>query len=261
MPDMLHSPRLGLATWPLASLSVVTSWLVCALLLPVPTLGLAAAAGIAARLAYSLAVVLRRDHTSRRSHAEAVRIVGRDDPALGVIVVDSEVPAVYCLAGRPHTIVVTSGARDALASDQMQAVLAHERAHLDGRHHLLQVLARTLAHAFPGVALFGDAARQTVRLAEVHADDVAARRHGRRTVAEALVRVAYARTPVGALAAGGAEVLPRVQRLLANPARTTARYRLQWATGMLLVAAGPLAVAFLSATAWAHDAGLCAVVV
>jgi Zn-dependent protease with chaperone function len=43
----------------------------------------------------------------------------------------------YCVPGRLPTIVVTTGALAVLEPEQLAAVLAHERAHLAGRHHLL----------------------------------------------------------------------------------------------------------------------------
>lgn len=87
--------------------------------------------------------------TARRTHARLatrLRTVGRFAPALGrdTLVVPSPEPVVYCLAGRRPTVVVTSGALDALAEDELAAVLTHERAHLAGRHHLVLVFARAV---------------------------------------------------------------------------------------------------------------------
>jgi len=50
------------------------------------------------------------------------------------------------------------------------------------------------------------------------ADDAAARRHQRHTVAAALLQVAEARAPAAGLAAGGPTAVARVRRMLA-PAR------------------------------------------
>jgi len=240
LPSMGGAPLFALAAWQVASVSVVASWVLVGVLLPNRVLGLAIAGGVLAWLAYSVAAVARDERRRRRTHAEAVRIVGRGDPALSATVVDSDVPAIYCLAGRPHTIVVTSSARDVLPAEQLRAALAHEHAHLAGHHHLLLVFARAVARAFPAVELFDLAARETARLVEILADDTAARRHGRRTVAEALLRLACGRMPAAALGAGGAGVLPRVQRLLAAPAPVTAGQRLRWAAALAVVAGAPM---------------------
>ncbi len=76
---------------------------------------------------------LHRASISTREHAEAARIVGRraggPDEAF---VLDAARPAVYCVPGRPPVIVLTTGALAVLDPEQLAAVLAHERAHLAG---------------------------------------------------------------------------------------------------------------------------------
>ena len=239
VPSSTAAPRMALLGWQLGSLSVIASWVLAGVLLPGTVLTVVVVGGVSGRLAYSLVVLAWCGRRTRQSHAQAARIIGREDPTLGATVVDSDVPAVYCLAGRPATIVVTSGG--ALPAEQLRAALAHERAHLAGRHHLLLVLAGAIRRAFPGVALFELADRETARLVEVVADDTAAQRHGRRTVAEALMRLACARTPATALAAGGPGVLHRVERLLCAPVPVTVRQRTRWVGGLTLAVAGPLA--------------------
>ncbi len=76
-----------------------------------------------------------------RAHAQAAPIVGRRLPVTSpggdpAVVLDDPRPAAYCVPGRPGTIVLTSGALAVLDPAQLAAVLAHERAHLAGRHHL-----------------------------------------------------------------------------------------------------------------------------
>jgi Zn-dependent protease with chaperone function len=193
-------PRVALSIWLLGSLSVIASWALLGGLLPNTVAALAVVGTIIGRLGYAFVSVAVRDHRRRGPHAQAVRIVGREDPTLGATILDSEVPAVYCLPGRAATVVVTSTARDVLSDDQLHAALAHEHAHLTGRHHLLLELADAVTRAFPGVRLFDRSARETRRLVEILADDAAANRHGRRVVAEALLRLACARHPSGALA-------------------------------------------------------------
>lgn len=186
-----------------------------------------------------------------RRHAEATRIVGRRVPGVDAVVVDAAEKAAYCLAGRPGTVVVTRGALEALTGAQLAAVLDHERAHLNGRHHLLLNVTRGLARACPRVRLFTVGAGEVARLLEMCADDAAARRHGRIGVVEALLALGGSPVsgPAGALGAAGPTVLARAERLLAptptTAVRLTNRFVLAVATVTLLV--GPVATVALSA--------------
>jgi Zn-dependent protease with chaperone function len=93
-------------------------------------------------------------------------------PAPGAAVLLDAVPRVaYCVPGRPATIVLSSGALAVLDPAQLTAVLAHERAHLAGRHHLLISLTRGLSASFPAVPLFTQGPGEVARLAEMCADD------------------------------------------------------------------------------------------
>jgi Zn-dependent protease with chaperone function len=175
---------------------------------------------------------LRRSSIRTRAHAEAARITGH--PVEGrnaAFVLDATRPAVYCVPGRPPTIVLTTGALAVLDPDQLAAVLAHERAHLAGRHHLLLAVTRSLAAVAPAVPMFARGASEVARLAEMRADDVAARcagggpgdEHGRRTLLAALLAmsagpaVAQAPAPAAWLAATGGIVAARVRRLAEPP--------------------------------------------
>lgn len=102
-----------------------------------------------------------------------------------------------CLPGR-RRIALTTGALACLDNGQVDAVLAHERAHLSELHHLILALAVALEHAFPAIRFFAVAARQITYLTEVAADDAAARRALRLTLAAALL----AAVAVGVLARG-----------------------------------------------------------
>lgn len=103
---------------------------------------------------------------------------------------DDPRPAVYCVAGRPSAIVITSGALAVLDPPQLQAVLAHESAHLAHGHHTLATVTRGLAVAFPGVPLFSRGVASVARLTEMAADDEAARSSGRPTLVAALLAIA-----------------------------------------------------------------------
>ena len=165
---------------------------------------------------------LHRASIRTRAHAEAARIAGRRvEGGDAAFVLDAERPAVYCVPGRPPAIVLTTGALAVLDPGQLTAVLAHERAHLAGRHHLLLAITRSLAAVAPVVPLFARGTGAVARLAEMRADDVAARWGGRRTLLAALLSmgagVAGAQAPIGWLAATAGVVTARVRRLADPP--------------------------------------------
>lgn len=270
-------PRAGMTAWAAAMGSVVASWALAAVLLTADlvrgwgqvdqllagcfaTLRAAAVGGHGGFLQAALAAVtaatvlalvalvvrigvrVRRAHRHTRRHAETAVLAAGGAPRGpgGAVVIDTEQPSVYCLAGRPATIVITSGALAALDDDQLAAVLVHERAHLAGRHHQLLGLARALATTLPGMRLFTEGAVELARLAEMRADDAAAHRHGPDTVVGALLALAApSLVPAPALGAAGLGVADRVERLLFPPAAT--RIRLAAILGALLI--GPVTAA------------------
>ena len=215
--------------------------------------GLLLAAAVVLRTGWCLAGELARSRRDRREHATLVAAAGRPCPELGVVVLDHDAPAAYCVPCGRYRLVVSAGALAALGTEQLQAVLAHERAHLRYRHHLMLAVAAALARAFPPVPLFAQAGPELGVLAEMAADDAAARRHGRDHLAKALVVLARAGTRPAALAAGGPAAIARIQRLLAPPQQRRVRYaRLAAAAGLLLpaaIACLPLIIAACDATA------------
>lgn len=195
------------------------------------------------------ALALHRMRRGSHDHGRAVRIATGNTPPGpgGTFVIDSDRRGVYCLAGRPHTIVITRAALDALDDAQLAAVLAHERAHLRGRHHQVLALTGALSKLFPRVRLFTHGAGDVARLLEMRADDVAARRHSPDTVVDALLALSLPTptfTPAAALSAAGLAVTQRVERLLFPPNGITARIGLITATSAALI--GPvLAIALM----------------
>jgi Zn-dependent protease with chaperone function len=203
-----------------------------------------AAAAAVTVLAWRYGRSVQQGQRRTRAHAEGARVAGRRLPGAGTaVVLDVPQPAAYCLPGRPGTIVLTSGALAVLDPAQLTAVLAHERAHLAGRHHLLIALSRGLAASFPAVPLFACGQDEVARLA----DDAAARRSGRRTLIAALLTMGTGTAvPAAALAATAGAVTARVQRLLEPPRRARrARYGLALLTlTLLLVLASGLVTTF-----------------
>lgn len=193
----------------------------------------------------------QRARTRTRAHAEAALLAGRPLPGTGAVVLDDPRPAAYCVPGGPGrrpAIVLTSGALAVLDDPQLAAVLAHERAHLAGRHHAVALVTRGLAAAFPSVPLFGRGAEEAARLAEMSADDAAARRAGRTTVVAALLSIGTGvAVPAAALAAAAYAVPARVERMLspARPARA-AVCRLALAAAVAMAAAMPAVLAALT---------------
>jgi len=180
----------------------------------IATVGFLLAAAVVLRTAGCVAGELHRGWRDRREHAALVAATGNPGHEPDVAIVDHDAPAVYCLPGGRYQIVISAGARAALTPGQLRAVLAHERAHLRCRHHLILALAAGMARAFPRVPLLGQAKPQLAVLAEMAADDAAARRHCRDDLAAALVVLARAGAHRATLAASGPEAIARLQRIL-----------------------------------------------
>ncbi|MFE7588525.1 M56 family metallopeptidase [Kitasatospora sp. NPDC057512] len=164
-------------------------------------------------------------HRRRRRHADLLDLVGRPAPELGAVVLDHAVPAAYCLPGRSARVVLTSAAVRSLTADQLRALLAHERAHLAGRHHLVAAATEAFGRAYRIVPLARASRERTAVLLEMVCDDHAVRSTSARTLAGAMCEVATGGAPQSAFAAGGAAVLARVRRLLrpAAPLHPAAR--------------------------------------
>jgi bla regulator protein blaR1 len=216
--------------------------------------GLLLSAAVAARAAQTAVGDLRASRRQVRRHAQTARLVGRPEPSLGAVLVEHPQPAAYCVASRPPTVVMTTAALHALDPAQLNAVLAHERAHLAWHHHRLRALARITRQVLPFLPLMRDAEAQVTRLVELHADDTATRSCDPRSLATALVLLATPATPAAAptatLAAATTDVLHRIQRLLrpAEPLPGPRRHLLRAAAAGLallpmLLALAPAVVA------------------
>jgi Zn-dependent protease with chaperone function len=166
-----------------------------------------------ARITWCTARALAQAARARRSHRLRLSLVATPDPQLGAVIVPHHKPAAYCLPGHGSRIVVTTGALGALDQAQLGAVLAHEREHLRGRHHLLVTRAGALSAAFPRVPAFRIAREQVARLAELRADDAASGASHRLAVAGALLNLG-AGVPAATLGAAGTADAARVRRLI-----------------------------------------------
>ncbi|GAB3492945.1 M56 family metallopeptidase [Nocardiopsis coralliicola] len=213
-----------------------------ALLLPVLA---AAAAGLLLRFTWVSVRRAIRSAQWRRSHVSGLDAAGRTAVVEGhrVHLVPRSRPEVYCLPGDRACVVVTQGAVDALTPRELRAVLAHERAHLTGRHHAMVGWVRLLNTAFPGVPLLAAAEEETAVLVEWAADDRAVRAAGPAALAHALGAMAGARTaaPEATLGVLGACPVQRVRRLLTPlPAPRHRTLRRIMAAAAVCAAAAPL---------------------
>lgn len=241
-----RAPRLGILAWLLAIGTAGGSLMAAAAAaarsgnLPLSLTALALLAATAVRLAWASMLGWRQARTRRAAHSQLVAILGRPDPRLGAVLVEAEEKLVYCLPSPHPTVVVTTGARRVLSPIQLQAVLAHERAHLSGRHHLLLGCVHAIGRALPWLALFAHAGPALARLLEMRADDAAARRYGRRTVAAAIAAMGRHPAPAPALGMGGPSALARGLRLCTTePAWRSRIGRLGLTLTVVLLATGP----------------------
>ncbi|MBN1092143.1 M56 family metallopeptidase [Blastococcus sp. TML/M2B] len=180
---------------------------------------------------------------SRRQLRRSLSLITETDAGLGISVIETPAPAAFCLPGRSAQIVVTRGALSNLSSCELDGVLAHEAAHLRGRHNLAVALSQILARAFPRVRLFQVATRETRQLIELLADDAALQRVDRVNLASAIVSLAEMKAPAAALAMAQDAAVLRVSRLLSpEPPLNPWRYRVA-VVGALTVVVAPLLIA------------------
>ena len=204
--------------------------------------GVVLAAAVVGRMGWCAAAALAVNARTSRRHRRGLRLTGHADARLGAVVVDHGEPAAYCLPGAGRPVVVTTGALRVLDEAQLAAVLAHERAHQAGRHHLLVSLGAVPAAAFPWVPAFRTVRDEVARLAELAADDVAAACSPRLAVAEALLTLGAAPAGAAVLGAGGSSAAARVRRLIAAPNPLGRAATAGWALAVTALAASPLAL-------------------
>ncbi|MQA24358.1 MAG: M48 family metalloprotease [Micromonosporaceae bacterium] len=274
-----RAPALGVAAWQALSISSVLAVVLAGLALAVPTnvvaaglaellqaclwalraeygpiggpllgaVGVTVAAGVTGRATALIVRELAGAARRRRRHQALLALVARHDSRLGALVVPHQVAAAYCLPGGCRQVVLTSAALAALDDEQLASVLAHEHAHLRGRHHLAVGAATGLRRAFPGVPVFRHAAEQIAGLIEMLADDAAVAHADRHSHAAALVALAEGAAPSPALAAGGPQALARVRRLLAPHQPLGVLHRAAAALVVVVLVALPIAVAIAPA--------------
>ncbi|KUN09317.1 peptidase M48 Ste24p [Streptomyces yokosukanensis] len=221
----------GLAQVPLVAAE--GRWSVAALRAEDPVYRIVAAASALVLVVGAVSLVVAAVRQVRhlvRARQECARLPGDTELA----VVDDDAPLAFALPGAPGRIVVSRGMLRCLGDGEREALLAHERAHLRGRHHLFQSVWRLTAALNP---LLRPLAVAGGFVLERWADEEAAEHVGdRKVVAHAVGRAALAaaRAPRPlALAVTGGAVPQRVRALLDPP---PARRSLPFVAGGLLMA-------------------------
>jgi Zn-dependent protease with chaperone function len=161
---------------------------------------------------------------ARRGTTQELRAVCNSCGTGELAVVALAAPHAFAVPGRPGRILVTQGLLSVLDGDERRVVLAHERAHLQSRHHWLRAATEVSAALNPVLIPVREA---VAFLVERSADEHAAAVTGsRKLVAAAIAKVALAggtdggvRAWSAALPFVGCEVSARVAALHSDPPR------------------------------------------
>ncbi|HEY6422363.1 MAG TPA: M56 family metallopeptidase [Pseudonocardiaceae bacterium] len=166
-----------------------------------------------------------RARRARRATIRELRAVCSScgDGELAVVALDA--PHAFAVPGRPDRILITRGLLSALDGDERRVVLAHERAHLQKKHHWLRAATEICAAVNPVLIPVREAVAFLVeRCADEHAATVTG---SRALVARALTKAALASGSAtraagrpGALAFTGCGVSARVAALHSDPPRS-----------------------------------------
>ncbi|WP_449276628.1 M56 family metallopeptidase [Leucobacter sp. GX24907] len=174
-----------------------------------------------------LAGLLREYWRVRRSQAALARtILSSSETAMllgrRVRITGETRPHAFSLPHRHGGIVLSRGAVAALSTAELDAVLEHEQAHLDQRHHLCLTILNGATRYFRWIPFIRAIRDAVPHYCEIAADEVAKRRTGTTALAGALVKLSQPGTPEtsspivahAALHAAGSE---RIRQLLGQP--------------------------------------------
>lgn len=194
---------------------------------------------IGAHLLLTLLRTYMRVLASRRRHRDLVRLLstpvdgahgadlgrhtGLGDQLDDAHVIEHDAPLAYCLPGRTNArsvTVLSRGLLDQLSQEELAAVVAHERTHLQQRHHLLTMAFDAWYRALPWLPTTRYGREAVLELTEMLADDGALQKHSR----EDLLRSLALSSPEEAPAELGQHTAAlitgvRLRRLIAPPPR------------------------------------------
>lgn len=164
-----------------------------------------------------LLLAARSLHRQLRAHRRFMSTVSPASSATvegtSVTVIEGEEPHAFCAGFLRPRVYLSRGAVERLPAAELAAVLAHERHHLERRDPLRLLAARTLRDALFFLPILRRLAGRYAALAEIAADEAAARRRSPQTLASALLTFGESRAPAGAVG-----IAPeRVDHLLGRP--------------------------------------------
>ena len=179
-----------------------------------PWVALIPAVAFTVYLLAHLAVTVVQVTRQRHRHLALLDLLTSPHPTRArTRVIDDAVPVAYCLPhGARSVTVLSQGLLDRLDADELVAVIAHERAHVEQRHDLLLLAFRAWRSALPWFPIAARAEAEVAALVEMLADD-----HARREVRdEVLAR---------AILAVGASGVPGAERVVSGSTRVSDRFR------------------------------------
>ena len=212
-----------------------------------PTVLLAVGAAVAlARAALVLARGARAGARVRRQQRDGLDLLHAGAKRTEAHVLEVSRPLAYSVAGDGGRVVVSSGAMALLDPAEVAAVVAHEQAHLRGRHHLVLLAGRAARDLLPHSRWLSRAHAELAELLELAADDAAAQATGAAPVARAV-------TVLGG-SAQRPQVATRVHRLVGGGRRlaTLPRVALAALAALLIVLPASAVVAPVAAAHEAH---------
>ncbi len=160
---------------------------------------------VGAHLLLTLLRTYMRVLASRRRHRDMVRLLstpvdgspgadlgkhtGLGDQLDDAHVIEHDAPLAYCLPGRTSSSSVTvlsRGLLNQLSGEELAAVVAHERTHLQQRHHLLTMAFDAWYRALPWLPTTRYGREAVLELTEMLADDGALQKHSREDLLRSL---------------------------------------------------------------------------
>ena len=128
----------------------------------------------------------------RRTRSQLNPLIVSEDKRSGLSLVTfaSDEELAVAFAGRPKRIFLATTLWKVLNHEQLQAVIAHEYAHLQLRHNWLMRISEVNARLLPRLKAGQQLRRATLLLIELVADNRAAKQVGPAALANALTRLA-----------------------------------------------------------------------